>query len=208
MYVASNERASLPQLLTRTADNSSFYAALTGADRISDIGERADYSAPPGYRLVRVDHRMHEGNSNEFEIALLDDAEGSVAFYAKATLLSIPEVSERKVARHQIWRSTSMRHSLALREISRAVLFGYILRHYDLLLAEDAVTGDGKFYWHRQVSRAIALGFHVYAYDLATQALRSISTQCELNDVHDLTWSITSPVPLHALISTYSLVSQ
>ncbi|PYG97492.1 hypothetical protein CVV67_26850 [Arthrobacter stackebrandtii] len=83
-----------------------------------------------------------------------------------------------------------------------------ILQRYALLLVEDAVKDDGKFYWHRQVSRAIALGFHVYAYDFATQALRSIPTQCAPNDVQELTWSITAPVYLLALISTYSLVSQ
>ncbi|WP_447781200.1 hypothetical protein [Pseudomonas plecoglossicida] len=158
MYLATKELSELPELLTRTADNSAFYAGLTQLDGISDISESAGYNAQPGYRLIRVDRRPYEGSANDFEIALVDDAKASVAFYTKVTLLSVPEVSSRYIARHRVWRSASTRHSLALSEISRTVLFGYILPNYDLLLGEDAITDDGKFYWHRQMSRALQTG--------------------------------------------------
>lgn len=202
MYLATKELAELPKLLTRTAGNSAFYAGLSRVDGISDIGESAGYSAQPGYRLIRVDHRPHGGSANDFEIALVDDAKASVAFYAKVTLLSVPEVSSRYIARHRVWRSASTHHSLALSEISRTVLFGYILPRYDLLLGEDAITGDGKFYWHRQMSRALQLGFHVYVYDQTTQALRSIPTDCELSSLQDQIWSSTRREPLQGFIST------
>lgn len=207
MLLPRNERTPLKKLLTRTADNSAFYAALTGAEVVSEIGEAAGYSPQPGYRLIRVDRRLDNSSINEFEIALVDDAQGSVAYYVQGTLLSIPEVSSRSIAQHGVWRSANTRHSLALREISRTVLFSYIVQHYDLLLAEEAANGEGKFYWHRQVSRAIALGLHVYAYDRVTQALQPIQTQCELNEVQDQAWSGATQKSLWALISTTPLQS-
>ncbi|WP_454869802.1 hypothetical protein [Pseudomonas putida] len=208
MYRATIERAELKELLKLTTDNSAIYAALTGADGVSEIGLPSGYSAQPDYRLIRVDHRLHKGSVDQFEIALVNDVEASLAFYATATLLSIPEVSSRKIAQHRVWRSGAIRHSSALLDISQAVLFGYILQRYDLLMAEDGVTGDGKFYWHRQVSRAVDLGFCVYVYDLATQALRPIPTQSALDDVQDQIWSGTASDSVQALISVNPLPRQ
>ena len=207
MYLATKERTTLPEL-SRTADNSAFYAALTGACGISNIGEHAGYRPQSGYRLIRVDHRQNKGSANEFEIALVDDIKASVALYVLITLLSIPEVGSRYIARHQVWRSADMSHFSARSEISQTVLFSYILQRHDLLLTTDAVIGDGEFYWHRQVSRAIELGFHVYAYDLATQALQSIPTQCALNDVQDQSWSSIAPELLQVIISSSPRISQ
>lgn len=205
MYLAIKELEALPELLTCTTGNSAFYARLTRADGVSNIVENAGYSAQPGYRLIRVDHWPPEGEVNDFEIALVDDAEASVVFYTKVSLLSNPEVSNRYIARHQVWRSASTRHSLALLEISRTVLFGYILQRYDLLLEVDAFAGDGTFYWHRQISRAIELGFHVRIYNQATQAFRSIPTQCELSYLQDQIWSCTALESLQAFISNSPL---
>ena len=208
MYLARNESPSLPELLTRTADNSAFYSVLTEAVLLKDIGEIAGYSSQPGYRLIRVDQRTNEESANEFEIALVDDTHTSVAYYANVTLLSIPKVSNRLIAQFKIWRSASMRHSAALCEISQIVLFNYILQFHDVLLAEESVGGDGSFNWHRQVSRAIGLGLHVYACDLTTHALRLLPTQSALNDVQDHNWSGTDPKVLQAIISKHSIHGQ
>lgn len=79
MSLAAQERGALSALLSRTADNSAFYTALTAADGVSEINELAGLRADPRYRLVRVDRRLGPGK-NEFEIALVDDIEMSVAF--------------------------------------------------------------------------------------------------------------------------------
>ncbi|MFJ4051440.1 hypothetical protein [Pseudomonas hunanensis] len=201
MHLSTKDRTSLAELLTRTAENHALYAVLTVADGFSDISESADYSSQPGYRLIRVNHRLGEDRVKEFEIALLDDSEASIAYYAKINLLSIPEISSRLIAQHLVWRSASIRHSAALRDISRTVLFSYLVQDYDVLLAEDSITGDGRFYWSRQVSRAIELDLRVYAYDLTTQTLQAISTQQALNGVQDQAWSGVSPKIARALIS-------
>lgn len=205
MPFATEERPERLEKFTRTADNFALYTALTGAVGVSDIGEKAGYSIEADYRLIRVDRRLDAASEHQFEIALVDDAELSVAYYAKVTLLHIYEAGSRPVAKYQVWRSASARHAQVLHDISRTVLFSYIVHDYHLLLTEEAVTGNGTFYWCRQISRAIEMGLHVYAYDLTTQALRPIPTQRELADVQEQAWSGSARECLGALISIFPL---
>lgn len=149
-----------------------------------------------------------QAKRNEFEIALVDDIDLSVAYYDKVTLLDDPRVSRRHFARNLVWRSASRRHSLALRDISQHVLFGYIVNDYDILVAADTITNGGNFNWHRQASRAIEIGLHVYVYDPATQAFRPIPTQHVLNDVQDQAWSGANQDALRAVISISPLFSR
>ena len=200
MTSTTEQCAAQQKAFTRTADNVALYTALAGAERVQKICEQLG-SAEPGYRLIRIDDRLNMDAGSEFEIALLDDASASVAFYDKITLVRCPSNSSRHIARSQIWRSTDMRHSLALRDISQKVLFGYLIHHHDILLEEFMVSGAGKFYWHRQVSRAIDGGLHVYLYEAATQLLRPIPTQRALNEIEDAVWSEARQEPLRALIS-------
>ncbi|WP_028614252.1 hypothetical protein [Pseudomonas sp. LAIL14HWK12:I12] len=206
MSLAAQERSALSALLARTADNSAFYTLLTAADGLREINELAGLTADPRYRLVRVDRRLGPAK-NEFEIALVDDIEMSVAFYDKVTLVCVPGVSSRLLARNSIWRSAISRHSLALRDISQKVFFNYIVQHYDIFLATDTMTDGGNFNWHRQVSRAIEKGLYAFVYDPTTQALQSIPTQHALNDLQDLAWSDANHEALRAVISISPLVS-
>ena len=205
MPLATREPSTPLEQVTRTADNSSLYTALTGAVGGSNISEKAGCLIEPDYRLIRVDHRLAASSGHGFEIALVDDAESSVAYYARVTLLQIPEAGSRPVAQHKLWRSTSVRHSQVLSEISHTVLFNYIVHDYNLFLTDEAVAGDGKFYWFRQMSRAIELDLHVYAYDLKTRALRPISTQRALADIQEQVWSGAAPECLRAIISIFPI---
>lgn len=208
MPLATQERSEPPEQFTRTADNSALYTALTEAVGGSNISEKAGCLIEPDYRLIRVDNRLVASCGHGFEIALVDDAEFSVAYYARVTQLQIPEAGSRLVARYKLWRSTSVRHSQVLSEISQTVLFKYIVHDYNLFLTDEAVTGDGKFYWFRQMSRAIELDLHVYAYDPKTRALRPISTQRALADMQEQVWSDTAPECLRAIISIFPLDRQ
>nr|WP_314492529.1 hypothetical protein [uncultured Pseudomonas sp.] len=205
MNLAAEPGAALRERLTRTVENAAFYAALTSAHGVREISELVGYSAEPRYRLIRVDHRLNLIGDNDFEIALVDDAHSSVAYYNKVTLVRIPEADERIAARDAVWRSASNRHSLALRDISQKVLFGHIAQHYDILLTEGDLSGGGKFYWHRHVSRAIEGGLHVSVYQQAARVFRLISTQSALNDIQDQAWSGASPEPRVVLVSILPL---
>lgn len=121
MSLAVQDRSALSALLARTADNSAFYAALTAADEVSEINEMSGFRVDPRYRWIRVDQRL--GTANEFEIALVDDMDLSVAYYDKVTLRRGTRASNRDLAHNLVWRSPNRRHSLALRDISQKVLF-------------------------------------------------------------------------------------
>lgn len=205
MPLAVPKLRTLPERLNRYSNNSALYAALVEAGEMREIGEKAGYKAQPSYRLIRVDHRLDTAEVKKIEIALVDDTESSVAYYHQVTLDYIPEVSSRYVAHNQVWRSGNKRHSVALHDISQTVLFGYVIHSYDLLLAKNAVSGNGPFYWHRQVSRAIEHGLYVYAYEPVKLTLRRISTQGELNDIESLVWSNIGHDPVLALISCHPL---
>lgn len=207
MSYAAQERIALSALLARTADNSAFYAVLTAADGVCDISEMAGLRADPRYRLVRVDHRLGTAVEHGFEIALVDDIDSAVAYYDRVTLVRVPRITSHKVARNLIWRSASRRHSIALRDISQTVLFNYIVHKYDILLSADTMTDGGNFYWHRQVSRAIEKGLHVYVYDSMTLVLTPIPTQGALNDLQDKAWAGANQEALRAIISTSSPVA-
>jgi hypothetical protein len=207
MSLSAQKRSALSAFLTGTADNSAFYTALTAADGMREINEQAGLRADPRYRLVRVDHRLGPAK-NEFEIALVDDIELSVAFYDKVTLVCVPGVSNRLLARNLVWRSANRRHSLALRDISQKVLFNYIVQYYDIFLAADTMTDGGNFNWHRHVSRAIEKGLYAFVYHPTTQALQSIPTQGALNDLQDLAWSDGDHEGLRAVISLSPMVSR
>lgn len=209
MPFAVDESIALQTLLTRTAVNSAVYAALTGNEGLCEISEQAGYGVEAGYRLIRVDHRLPTDSGDKFEIALVDDAEASVAYYLEVTLAQLPGVCSRHVVRSQAWRSANERHSLVLHEISKTVLFGYLIRHYDVLLVmEDAVTSGDYFYWYRQASRAIEGGFHVYVLDRLTQTLWPISTQRALDSVQDQIWSDSNQCARQVLVSINPLENQ
>lgn len=206
MSLTALERSALSALLALRADNAAVYAALTAAKGVRDINEIAGLGADPRYRLIRVDHRLGTAERNEFEIALVDDIELSVAYYDKVTLVRAPKVSTRYLASNLAWRSASSRHSLALRDISQKILFSYLVHHYDILLAANKMADGGVFYWPRQVSRALKKGLHVYTYEPTTQAIQSIPTQRALDDLQDQVWSGTSQEDLQAIISIAALV--
>lgn len=83
MPTADQNRAASVEVFTRTADNSALYSALAEAVEISDIGEKAGFDSGPDYRLIRIDRRLDVTSDREFEIALIDDLELSVAYYAR-----------------------------------------------------------------------------------------------------------------------------
>lgn len=205
MSLTALERSALSALLARRADNAAVYAALTAAKGVREINEIAGLEADPRYRLIRVDHRLGTAERNEFEIALVDDVELSVAYYDQVTLVRAPKVSTRYLASNLAWRSASSRHSLALRDISQKVLFSYLVNHYDILLAANKMADEGIFIGPDRFLGRLK-GLHVYTYNPTTQAIQSIPTQRALDDLQDQVWSGISQDDLQAIISISALV--
>ncbi len=211
----------MPRLLVNTTEiratfaplmqadgNARLYAALSGAERISDISAEAQCLLAPGYRLIRVDHRERL-NGDQFEIALLNDVEKYVAYYNKVVISQISDLNCRPATQNLVWRSPHANHAAVLRDVAQKVFFNYILAHYDVILSDCNQTGEGKFFWQRQMSNALAYGLHVYYYQMMTATLKPIPTQADLDALEDHLWSEEEENQHHlALISKIELPAE
>jgi len=194
--------------LMRTADNARLYGGLTEAEQISDISADAQCILAPGYRLLRIDHRTRP-TSDEFEIALVNDVEKSVVYYNRVVISAIVDLNCRPATQNLVWRSPNAQHSAVLRDVAQKVFFHYILERYDVILSDNQQTHEGKFFWQRQMSNALALNLHVYYYQMLTASLKPIANQDELNDLEDQLWSEDDGQEYHlALISKVALPAE
>lgn len=194
--------------LMRTEDNSNCYAKLVGSERVTDIGVDAQCVLAPGYRLIRVDHRERP-TSDQFEIALVNDVQRSVVYYNRVVISPISDLNCRPATQNLVWRTPNAQHAVVLRDVAQKVFFNYILERYDVILSDNQQTGEGKFFWQRQMSNAIALDFHVYYYQMLTAKLLPIESQDQLNDLDDKLWSEDDGHEYHlALISKVALPAE
>lgn len=170
--------------LARNAENEMAYSALCGAEQIFDISAEAGCEMLPGYRLIRVNER---GGICEdaFELALINDIEPSVVYYNKVT---VTDLYERQTTRSLVWRSASAQHAAALQDVAHHVLFNYITDRYDVILSDSEQTGESKFFWQRQMSKAIAYGLYVY-FQVAPAQFQPITTQVALSELGNELWS-------------------
>lgn len=178
--------------LSRTSGNRAFYTAICSAEQVVDISAEAGCVMPPGYRLIRVNERkgLHD---DTFELALIHDIEPSVAYYNKVT---VTDLYERQTAHSLVWRSTSAEHAAALQKVAHHVLFYYITDHYDVILSDSEQTGEGKHFWQRQMSKAIAYGLYVY-FEVAPAQFQPITTQVALSDIGNELWSASGSEQHH-----------
>ncbi|KQQ53603.1 hypothetical protein ASF84_17475 [Pseudomonas sp. Leaf127] len=174
--------------LIRKTDNAALYAALSGAAHVTDISAEVQCLMAPGYRLIQVNHRLHP-NDDEFEIALINDLESSVAYYNKVLISTITDLSSRRAVQNLAWRSPSAQHAAVLRNVVQQVLFDYLLERYDVILSDNPKTGNGLFFWQRQISNAIAYGLRVYYLQGTSTQFQLIPTQKALNSLVDRLWS-------------------
>ncbi|WP_455917388.1 hypothetical protein [Pseudomonas cerasi] len=194
--------------LVRSADNAHLYNLLTGAERTIDISADAQCILAPGYRLLRVDHRVRP-SSDEFEIALINDLERSVVYYNRVVISNIVDLNCRPATQNLVWRSANAQHAAVLRDVAQKVFFNYILDRYDVILSDNQQTGEGKFFWQRQMSNALALGLHVYYYQMLTADLEPINNQEDLNNLEDQLWAEDDAQEYHlALISKVPLPAE
>lgn len=186
-------------------ENARLYESLVGAEASSDISADAQCIMAPGYRLLRIDHRVRP-SSDRFEIALVNDLLKSVAYYNQVVITNIVDLKCRPATQNLVWRSTDIRHSAVLRDVAQKVFFNYILSRYDVILSDNQQTGEGKFFWQRQMSTALALGLHVYYYQMMSGSLVDVPDQDALDALSDQLWSESDDQAYHlALISKVTL---
>lgn len=167
----------------KLASNTALYQTLCSAGQHTDLSSEAGCAMPPGYRLIRVD-RPPSLHSHGFEIALINDADASVAYYHRVAITSPASNATLPVTRHQTFQSPIAKHAVVLKGFSGKVLFNYVLSHYVVL-----VNLTHTRFWEHQASRALALGAHVYHYQQACNHLQPIATQQALKILLDQIWS-------------------
>ncbi|MBC3348389.1 hypothetical protein HU811_17270 [Pseudomonas sp. SWRI196] len=186
-------------------ENARLYDSLVVAEAVSDISADAQCILAPGYRLLRINHRVRP-SSDRFEIALVNDLLKSVVYYNQVVISNIVDLNCRPATQNLVWRSADSRHSAVLRDVAQKVFFNYILNRYDVILSDNQQTGEGKFFWQRQMSNALALGLHVYYYQMLTASLIDVPDQDALDSLSDQLWSESDDQQYHlALISKIAL---
>lgn len=191
--------------LVRTEDNARLYQRLSNETRLSDISAEAKNPVPPGYRLLRIDPAPGTA-IHEFEIALLNDVEQTVVYYNRVSVTGISDLNCRPATQMLVWRSQNALHQMVLRDLAKNIFFNYILEHYDVILSDNNQTAEGKFFWQRQMSQALAYNIHVYYYQMMTAELQPIADQAALDNLEDKLWAEEDDKQYHlALISKVAL---
>jgi len=193
--------------LTKREANAALYHAINCHPGKVDISGEAKHSLPPGYRLLRVDGReLREDEGETFEIALLNDITEQVAYYNQVVVTQIVDLNCRPATQMLVWRSPDQQHGSVLRDLASNVFFNYILERYDVIVSDNSHTGDGQFFWQRQMSMALARGLYVYFYRMLEAKLERILDQEALGELSEALWSEDDPYEYHlAIISRVEL---
>lgn len=197
--------------LTRREANAALYLSVDAHPRKIDISAEARHSLPPGYRLLRVDGRAPAvaAQDDTFEIVLINDITKQVAYYNQVVVTQIVDLRCRPASQMLVWRSPDQSHSAALRDLASNVFFNYVLERYDVILSDNTHTGDGKFFWQRQMSSALARNLYVYFYRMMEARLEQILNQAALDELDETLWGDDDPFAYHlAIISKIELPAE
>lgn len=138
-------------------------------------------------------------NGAGFEIALLNDVEASVVYYNRVEAAIIPQPTPRAAAQCFVWRSPEARHAAVVREVAQSVFFNYIVERYNVIVSDNQEIGEGRFFWQRLASTAIAYGLCV-SYPRPAENLQPIPTQEALNELVDQLWGDAHEQEDHILL--------
>ncbi|WP_090900941.1 hypothetical protein [Azotobacter beijerinckii] len=171
--------------LTRREDNERLYLEIDSQPDKTDISAEVRHALAPGYRLLRIDERETSLVHENFEIALLNYVTRTVVYYNKVIMAGVVDLDCRPATQLLVWRSADQLHSAVLRDLPKDVFFNYILERYDVILSDDARTGEGHFFWRRQLSTALALKLCVYLYKKMGATLLPIPDQAALDELDE-----------------------
>ena len=199
LILNANKVTEIFRALEVSATNRAIYHALAGHEYIHEIAGELGLSLPPGYRLICVATRI---GSDKFEIALVNDYTTEVTYYNQVFIVHHEVLKCRPATQQHVWRAFNQQHKAALRDLPSAVLFGYILARYDMILSDDMWTGEGMHFWKAKMSEAIYRKLYVYHYRRITYELLQVRTDAELADLLDQIWGSTQPHKWHLAMIT------
>ena len=170
--------------LSSAERNSAFFSELTKAVAV-DIGRCLSRPLPPSYRLIRIDGRLDD---DKFEIALLDTATNAVVYYNRVIIVGDIYLEAKPVTQCLVWRTTNYPHSEVLHGVAGDVFFKYLLEAYQVIMSDNAQTGNGQQFWLTQISRALYENLFVYYYDSMRCKLQLIGNEGALEELKSTMW--------------------
>lgn len=174
--------------LSVSTHNRQLYSELVGHTHVQDIAAEVGKPIPPGYRLIMVTTRK---GTDKFEIALVNDYLEEVAYYNQVIIVPYTDLNCRPATQQLVWRSTNFAHSPALAGLPASVFFNFILKRYDVILSDNVQTGEGRHFWQRSMSEALARNLCVYHCQLMSTELTRIRDQEHLTAITDRLWGQT-----------------
>jgi hypothetical protein len=84
-----------------------------------------------------------------------------ITYLTQYTLNAYPYLSRQSCTQIKIWRTNEAPVTLVSR-----IFWDQLFKLTGLIVSDNQQTPDGREFWHRQASRALGLGIHVYVVDL------------------------------------------
>ncbi len=157
-------------VLTRNSENTQLYRDIVASAPV-EFGNQMGCLLPPSIRLVRSDRLRTAADVSEqiFELALVDHYAKRVVYYNKViALLNEPDLGAKPLAQSLVWRTPDPAYKSVISGISERVFTEYLLEYYQVIMSDSQQTGQGPFFWERQI--LVALSNHIYVYYYQTGA--------------------------------------
>ncbi|MCW2480891.1 hypothetical protein [Candidatus Symbiopectobacterium sp. NZEC135] len=173
--------------LNETPDNRAVYSELVNGNDVT--AQIKGVSLAPGYRVVRVDDR-NKGKiqQSHFELALINDLTEEVVYYNRVIIQPDSYLKCRPVTQILVWRTQKPKHRAVLHDFAGIIFISYLLERYDIIVSDRNQTHEGMSFWQARMYDALALGLHLYAYDMITCELREMTNEAELERGETWLW--------------------
>ncbi|TYL43914.1 hypothetical protein [Dickeya sp. ws52] len=173
--------------LNETPDNRALYLVLASGNEVT--ADVRAISLAPGYRIVRVDNRKKgEIPQDHFELALVNDLTEEVVYYNRVIIQPDSFLNCRPVTQILVWRTQKPKHRAVLHDFAGIIFMNYLLERYDIIVSDRNQTHEGMSFWQARMYDALALGLHLYAYDMITCELREMKNESDLEKGETWLW--------------------
>ncbi|AYC20058.1 hypothetical protein DZA65_03183 [Dickeya dianthicola] len=173
--------------LNETPDNRALYSELASGNEVT--ADVRAISLAPGYRIVRVDDRKKdEIPQDHFELALVNDLTEEVVYYNRVIIQPDSFLNCRPVTQILVWRTQKPKHRAVLHDFAGIIFMNYLLERYDIIVSDRNQTHEGMSFWQARMYDALALGLHLYAYDMITCELREMKNESDLEKGETWLW--------------------
>lgn len=190
----------------KSGDAQKLYEDIVRHDLLEDISAKARHPTPPGYRLLRVDHRVPT-DLKTFELAMLCDTTKEAVYYNRVVVTNISDLNVKPATQCLVWRSHNALHEPAVDKVARNVFFNYLLDKYNVILSDNNQTSGGKLFWERQITFAMLYEKHAYYYDMMSAELQKIDWD-NIADIKDRLWGKADDFEYHLAIISKDEIDQ